>query len=78
MQADSDCLWLKTTLPALLLTTKQTCQLAGCGERTWWWRSRSGISPWPVLTRNGLGRAVRYRRDEILKWIDAGCPRCDG
>ena len=29
--------------------------------------------PGPVL----IGRAVRFRRDEILAWIEAGCPRCD-
>jgi len=33
----------------------------------------TGRLPLPVR----LGRAVRWRRDEMLAWIDAGCPARD-
>jgi hypothetical protein len=36
----------EAALPALL-TSKQAAKLAGCGERTWWRWSRSGIAPAP-------------------------------
>jgi len=61
-----------------LLTCKEAAQLAGVGERTWWSWSRSGISPAPVRIGVGLRPAVRYRRSEILRWIESGCPRCAG
>lgn len=65
---------LENALPPLL-TTRQTAELAGCGERTLWRWSRSGVCPAPVKIG---GSAVRYRRDEYLAWIEAGCPRVDG
>lgn len=61
-----------------LLTTKQSADLAGCGERTWWAWSRSGLAPRPLQIGHGTRPAVRYRRSEILAWIAAGCPRVDG
>jgi predicted DNA-binding transcriptional regulator AlpA len=61
-----------------LLTTKQAAQLAGCGERTFWAWSRSGLAPAPVKIGYGTRPAVRYRRGEIMGWIAAGCPRVDG
>jgi predicted DNA-binding transcriptional regulator AlpA len=65
----SDRLTLESTLPPLL-TTAQAAKLIGCGERTFWRWSRSGIAPKPIKI-SGL---VRYRRDEILVWVDNGCP----
>jgi len=62
----------QNTTPALL-TTKQAAQLAGCGERTWWRWSRSGLAPRPVKIGRGTRAATRYRRQEILAWIDGGC-----
>jgi predicted DNA-binding transcriptional regulator AlpA len=64
-------------LPALL-TTQQTAELCGVGERTFWAWSRSGLAPAPIKIGHGLRPAVRYRRSEIMAWITAGCPRCDG
>jgi len=61
-----------------LLTTKQAAELCGCGERTLWRWSRSGIVPSPVKIGGGTRSAVRFRRDEYLAWIAAGCPRTDG
>lgn len=61
-----------------LLTTKQAAELAGCGERTWWAWSRSGLAPKPLTIGLGSRPAVRYRRGDVLQWIADGCPRCDG
>jgi predicted DNA-binding transcriptional regulator AlpA len=61
-----------------LLTTAQAARLAGCGERTFWRWSRSGIAPPPLTIGCGLRPAVRYRRADLLAWIEAGCPRIDG
>ena len=61
-----------------LLTTKQAAELCGVGERTLWSWSRSGIAPAPIKIGVGLRPAVRYRRSELLQWVQDGCPRCDG
>ena len=61
-----------------LLTTKQAAELCGIGERTFWAWSRSGLAPAPIKIGHGTRPAVRYRRSEILAWIEAGCPRVDG
>jgi predicted DNA-binding transcriptional regulator AlpA len=58
-----------------LLTTKQAAELCGCGERTLWSWSRSGIAPAPVKIGIGLRPAVRFKRAELLQWIQEGCPR---
>ena len=59
---------------SLLLTTRQVSELINCGDRTVWRWSRSGRMPAPVR----IGVAVRYRRDEIERWIEAGCPLTEG
>ena len=61
-----------------LLTSKQAAELCGVGERTYWAWSRSGLAPKPVLIGHGTRPACRHRRSEILRWIESGCPRCDG
>lgn len=68
---------MEVDLPALL-TSKQAAALAGCGERTWWRWSRSGLAPAPVKIGSGVRPAVRFNRDELLQWISDGCPRVDG
>lgn len=60
-----------------LLTTGEAARLAGCGERTFWAWSRSGLAPAPLKIGLGLRPAVRYRRSELLQWIQEGCPRVD-
>jgi excisionase family DNA binding protein len=62
------------TIAPELLTTREAAKLLGIGERTLWRHSRSGAATAPVT----IGGAVRYRRVELLEWIDAGCPRIDG
>jgi predicted DNA-binding transcriptional regulator AlpA len=63
-----------TTIAPQLLTAKEAAALVNCGERTLWRWSRSGVAPAPVKIG---ASAVRYRRDEYLDWIAAGCPRCN-
>ena len=62
-------------VPALM-TTREAAQLCGLGERTLWRYSRCGIAPRPVKLGPGKQGAVRFRRSDLLAWIDAGCPRC--
>jgi predicted DNA-binding transcriptional regulator AlpA len=66
---------LETIVPELL-TTAQAAQLCGIGERSLYRHSRSGAAPAPV--KIGGSGTVRYRRSELLAWIAAGCPRCNG
>lgn len=68
---------LTTGIVPELLTTKQAAELCGCGERTLWSWSRSGISPAPLKIGCGLRPAVRFRRQELVEWIGNGCPRVD-
>ena len=66
-----------STMPetvAELLTTREAAKLCGLGERTFWRHSHSGAAPAPVR----IGGSTRYRRADLLRWIEAGCPRCDG
>jgi predicted DNA-binding transcriptional regulator AlpA len=57
-----------------LLTAKQAAQLCSMGERTFWRHAHSGVAPAPVR----IGGSARYRRADLLRWIDAGCPRIEG
>jgi excisionase family DNA binding protein len=66
-----------STIPtngAELLTTREAARLCGLGERTFWRHTHSGVAPAPVR----IGGSARYRRADLLRWIEAGCPRCDG
>lgn len=60
-----------------LLTSEQVAKLCNLGARTVWRWSRSGRMPAPLKIGGGLRGAVRFRRAEILAWIEAGCPRVD-
>lgn len=57
-----------------LLTSKQAAQLCGCGERSLWRWSRSGRAPAPVRIGDGPRAAVRFRRADLVQWINEGCP----
>ena len=61
-----------TRLPELL-TAKEVARLMAAGERTISRWSQSGVMPAPLH----VGGAVRFRREQILAWIKAGCPRID-
>ena len=58
-----------------LLKTAEAARLANVGTRTWWRWTRSGIAPAPLKIG---ATTVRFKRTEVIAWISAGCPRCDG
>jgi predicted DNA-binding transcriptional regulator AlpA len=71
----------KTTNPAdtksssflespLLLSASWLATLLGKSVRSVWRDNAADRLPRPVR----VGGAVRWRREEILRWIDAGCP----
>lgn len=56
--------------PALIPDT-HAAAICGIGRATWHrLRAAGKVGPQPVR----LGRAVRWRRLEVIAWIDAGCP----
>lgn len=57
-----------------LLTTSEAAMLCNMGERTFWRHSHSGVAPAPVKIGD---RLVRFRRSELLEWIDGGCKPVD-
>ena len=52
-----------------LLKKAETAEMIGCSIRHLEHMTNKGQMPRPVR----LGTAPRYRRDEILRWIDNGC-----
>ncbi len=58
--------------PAELLDVKDVAALLNCGERTVYRQADAGRIPRPVK----LGSLVRWRREELLDWLTAGCPSC--
>lgn len=56
---------------AELLTVEQLAALLAIGKRTLWRYARSGRAPAPIK----IGAVVRWRRAEVMTWIEAGCPR---
>jgi predicted DNA-binding transcriptional regulator AlpA len=55
---------------SLLIPDTEAAALAGVCRSTWHVLRAAGKLPPPIK----LGRAVRWRRDEIIAWIEAGCP----
>ena len=56
-------------LPSLL-TAPQIAELLQLSTRTVWRLRSAGKLPNPVE----IGGSVRWNRDEIQRWITAGCP----
>src|SRR5262245_40643696 len=55
----------------LLLTARQSAQACGVSLATWWrWRAAGRVPP-PVR----VGGCVRWRADELRRWIEADCPQ---
>lgn len=52
-----------------LLTVKDTCDRLAIGRRLLWSLTTSNAVP-----HLRIGRAVRFRIDELTAWVDAGCP----
>jgi len=63
---------LRTGVSAELLGVKQVALLlGGCSTRHIYRLSDAGRMPKPVK----LGSLIRWRRSELMSWIEAGCPR---
>lgn len=59
-----------THVEALLIDDRTGAALASVSRATWHRLRAAGKLP-PCIR---LGRAVRWRRAEVVAWIDAGCP----
>lgn len=57
----------------IALPAADVAKLLGVSERHIWSLHSSGRLPRPLR----LGRAVRWRVDELRAWVDAGCPARD-
>jgi predicted DNA-binding transcriptional regulator AlpA len=57
--------------PAVLITAEAAAQLCEVSLRTWRRLEAEGMVPQPVRL---AGRIKRYRRTELLAWMEAGCP----
>ena len=55
-----------------LIDVGKVAMLCGCSRRHIRRLSDCGRMPSPLR----LGSILRWRRDEIMKWIRAGCPSC--
>jgi excisionase family DNA binding protein len=54
-----------------LLTASQVASMLSVSRRQVWRLASAGILPGRVK----IGKLVRWRRDEIERWIVKGCPR---
>jgi excisionase family DNA binding protein len=57
---------------AVLLPAERVAEMLQVSTRTLWRLQNAGRLIGPVR----LGRSVRWRKDELLRWIAAGCPAC--
>ncbi len=57
----------------LLVTKHEVANMLGVSIRTIQNRSRDGQMPKPIR----LGQLSRFRKQEIIDWINAGCPHKD-
>ena len=55
---------------ARLIDAAAAARMCGVSKSGWWAFHAAGRCPLPVR----LGRATRWRQDELSDWIDAGCP----
>lgn len=68
--ANSELVAMPDRVPAELLDVKQTAKLLSASTRTVYRLADSGKMPRPIK----LGALVRWRRDELCRWINNGCP----
>jgi excisionase family DNA binding protein len=54
-----------------LLTALQVATMLGVSKRQVWRLASAGILPGRIK----IGKLVRWRRDEIERWIVKGCPK---
>ena len=55
----------------LLLSAEGAAELCGMSLRTWRRWDSAGLIPSPVR----IGRTTRWRREDVLGWIAAKCPK---
>jgi excisionase family DNA binding protein len=60
----------RPAVSAELLNVKAVAALLGCSVRHCYRLSDAGRMPRPVK----LGALVRWRRAELVEWLNAGCP----
>ncbi len=53
-----------------LVDAKEAAAICGMSRAAWYKHLSAGRLPRPVK----IGNLARWRRRELLKWIDAGCP----
>jgi predicted DNA-binding transcriptional regulator AlpA len=53
-----------------LIDAKISSRSSGVSEATWWRLHAAGKVPAPVK----LGSRTLWRREELVAWIEAGCP----
>ena len=54
----------------LLVTANEIAEMVGVSSRTIWRWDSSGKVPKPIR----IGKAVRWRRQDIDEWVKDGCP----
>ena len=59
-----------TTQGKLLLSAQELAGLLGVGRSTIWTWHSSGRIPMPLK----VGGCTRWRRVEIQRWVESGCP----
>jgi predicted DNA-binding transcriptional regulator AlpA len=57
-----------------LLPVSDAATLCGIAPRTLARWSKEGAAPKPIRLGFGTRASVRYRRSDLLNWIEAGCP----
>lgn len=64
---------ISKTTESLLLTAERMAKLLDISKRTLWRLRSAGKLPRPVA----LGGSVRWKAEEVRRWIDGGCPPLD-
>jgi len=62
----------KAESEVVLLPVDQVAEMLQVSTRTLWRLQSEGKIIGPVK----IGRSVRWRKDQLLRWIEAGCPPC--
>lgn len=56
--------------PPLLLRAAEAAHLCGMGSATWWRHHSLARIPAPLR----VGGATLWRRADLMRWIELGCP----
>jgi predicted DNA-binding transcriptional regulator AlpA len=66
----------ETTQSPALLSIKDLVAMLGIAPRTIWRLRDAGKMPQPVRLGGPTRGAIRWRRTDIMAWIENGCPSC--